>query len=74
MQIHDRGLQFDSPEVKKQEKGWDHVNINMETIPTMVLHEFHQYITSELKEHEQRTSHLNIQLEQERVALKKQLD
>lgn len=48
--------------------------MNMATLPTLVLHEFHQGITNELKESEQNTSHLNILTEQECIALNKQLN
>jgi len=36
MQIIVWALQFDSIEAKKHEKGWNHVNMNMETLSTKV--------------------------------------
>ena len=48
--------------------------MNMVELPTPVLHELHQGITNELKKREHGTTHLNIQIEKECIALKKQLD
>ena len=74
MYIPVAALQFDSAKVKQQAKGWDHFNMNMASLPTPILQELHQGIRNELKEHEHPTSHLNIQIEQENVALKKQFN
>jgi len=44
------------------------------TLPTQVLHEFHQIITNELKEKEKHTSLLSVQVEKNRASLKKELN
>lgn len=55
MKIPTKALHFYSVEVKQQEKGWDHVNLNMVALPTPILYELHQDIKNELKECEQCT-------------------
>jgi len=48
--------------------------MNIGTMPTHVLHEFHQSTTDELKEQEQCTLLLRIQVEKNKVSMKKEID
>jgi len=44
------------------------------SLPTQVLHEFHQSFTNEMKEREQHTLLLGIQMKEDRASLNKELD
>jgi len=48
--------------------------MNIVSLSIQALHEHHQSITNELKEREQRTSLLSMQVEKDRASLKKELD
>lgn len=67
-------LQIDTMENRELTKAWKSMHIKIISFLVQMLHEFHQILTSELQEREQRTSAMEMQVEKEKVTMKKEIE